>query len=165
MNAATKLLLCQGREPAFDEIDPGCAGGCEVHMESWTLGEPAADQCRLMRAVIVQNQVHFKFRRDRLLDSIQELPEFGTTMPTVQFADDLTGFDVERCEQRSRAMARIVVSATFRLSGPHREQRLGTVESLNLGLLVHAQDQSAIRWIQVKPNDIAHFLNEQRVFG
>lgn len=39
------------------------------------------------------------------------------------FANDFASLDVERCEQRDRAMARIVVSAIFHLSEPHREKR------------------------------------------
>src|SRR5215471_14545571 len=35
--------------------------------------------------------------------------------------------------------------------------------SLNLALLVHAEDQRVIGRVQVEPHDVAHFLDEQRV--
>jgi hypothetical protein len=62
-----------------------------------------------------------------LLDGIEELAEFRAAMAAMAFADDLAGLDVEGGEQRCGAVTRIVVSATFHLSRPRREQRLRSV--------------------------------------
>jgi len=43
MNAATNLCFCQCRKPAFVQVDPGGAGGCEVQMKAWTFGEGNAN--------------------------------------------------------------------------------------------------------------------------
>ena len=49
------------------------------------------------------------------------------------------------------------------LARPHRQQRLGPIQGLDLTLLVHTQHQSAVRRIQIQPDDIADFLDEQQV--
>ena len=38
----------QEAEPPLDLVDPGGAGGCEVHVEAWVLGQPCPDRGRLV---------------------------------------------------------------------------------------------------------------------
>ena len=45
------------------------------------------------------------------------------------------------------------MAAAFDLSGTHGQQRLGAVERLNLALFVHAQDQGAVRRVEVEADD------------
>lgn len=59
----------------------------------------------------------------------------------VQFADHLTAGDVQRREQRRCAVAHVVVGTPFRNAGGQRQDRLGTIQRLNLALLVDAQHQ------------------------
>ena len=42
----------------------------------------------------------------------------------------------------TRSVALVIVGMTLDLSRLHRQQRLGTVQRLNLALLVHAQDHA-----------------------
>ena len=56
-------------------------------------------------------------------------------MAAVQLADDRAGLDVERGEQRDRAVAAIVEGASLGLGRLHRQQRRGALEGLNLRLL------------------------------
>jgi hypothetical protein len=55
------------------------------------------------------------------------------------------------------------VCAAFGQPGAQREHRLGAVESLDLGFLVHAQHKGAIGRVHVEPDDVAHLLDEQRI--
>src|SRR6266542_6886513 len=71
--------------------------------------------------------------------------------------------DVQRGEERGRAMARVVVGPALHLPGPHRQQRLRAIQGLNLGFLVDAQDQRLVRWIEVEPHDVADLFDEQRI--
>src|SRR5258708_5087977 len=56
MRAPFDLLLGERREPPFDEIEPGGAGGREVHVKARMPSEPSPDLCRLVRAVVVQKE-------------------------------------------------------------------------------------------------------------
>ena len=50
-------------EEAFDHVEPGRRGGCEVQMESWMRPEPAFDGGRLMRGIVVDDEMQSETRR------------------------------------------------------------------------------------------------------
>ena len=84
-------------------------------------------------------------------------------MPRVTGADDRPGFHIQRREQRRRPVPHVVVRAAGRQARTHRQQRRGAIERLDLALLVHAEHQGAIRRMQIQPDDVAHFVDEQRI--
>jgi hypothetical protein len=55
------------------------------------------------------------------------------------------------------------MSSPLDLTGAQRQQRLAAIKRLDLGFFIHTQDQRVVRWIEVKPRDITHFFDEQRV--
>ena len=78
------------------------------------------------------------------VELFNEVQKFGGPMPLVAFADDKAGADVERCEQRGRAMTDIGVSPALRHPRHHRQDWLFAIERLNLALFIDAQDQRPI---------------------
>jgi len=84
-------------------------------------------------------------------------------MPSMTFADHLAGRDIERREERGRAVAPVVVRPALRRAERHRQHRRRAVEGLDLTLLVDAQDQGPIRGRQIEADDVAHFVDEERV--
>src|SRR3989454_3907525 len=108
---------------------------------------------------------HIERRRYGRLDRVEEPAEFHRAVPVVKLPDDLAGLDVQRGEERGRAMARVVVGPALHLPGPHRQQRLRAIQGLNLGFLVDAQDQRLVRRIEVEPHDVADLVDEQRILG
>ena len=86
-------------------------------------------------------------------------------MTFVAFADDETRGDVERGEQRSGAVANVIVGAPLGHTRHHREHRLLAVERLDLAFLIHAQDERTVWRRQVEPNDVADLVDELRVGG
>ena len=89
--------------------------------------------------------------------------ELVAAMPAMTLADDLAGRDVERREQRGRAVPAVVVRAALGRAERHRQHGRRAVEGLDLALFVDAQHQGAIRRREIQADDIAHFLDEQRV--
>ena len=81
----------------------------EVHMIARSSGQPGPDRCRFMGSVVVHDGVDIEVPGDLSVDPFEEIKEFGGPVPLVAFANDETGGDVERCEQRSRAMTDIGV--------------------------------------------------------
>jgi hypothetical protein len=59
-------------------------------------------------------------------------------------------------------MPDVVRGAAFRLAGLHRQHRLGALERLHLGLLVHAQDQARSGWGEIEANDVPDLLDGWR---
>jgi hypothetical protein len=57
------------------------------------------------------------------------------------------------------------VGPALDLARPHRQQGHGAVERLSLRFLVHTQDHGFLWRVHIEPDDVAHLLDEQRVFG
>ena len=55
VSAAPQLLFGQGREPAFDQIEPGSSGRGEVQVKAGVAQQPAFDRRRFVRAVVVED--------------------------------------------------------------------------------------------------------------
>ncbi|OPZ07324.1 MAG: hypothetical protein BWZ07_03346 [Alphaproteobacteria bacterium ADurb.BinA280] len=100
---------------------------------------------------------------DAGLDGAQELEKLAAAMAPMQFADHLTAGDVQCCEQRRRSMAHVVVGTPRRNTGCQRQNRLGSVQRLNLALLIDAQHQRLGRRGKVQPDDVAHLVDKQWV--
>ena len=62
-------------------------------------------------------------------------------------------------------MADVVVRDAFDIAEAEREQGLGAVEGLDLALLIDAQDDRVVGWIEIEPDDVAHLLDEEGIRG
>ena len=71
--------------------------------------------------------------------------------------------DAERGEERRGAMPLVVMGHGPAPALLHRQARLGAVKRLNLALFVNRQHQRVVRRIEIKPNDIVHFLCKLRI--
>jgi len=136
-----------------------------VHVPARALGEPVADRPGFMGCVVVHDDVNVEVGRHVALDLIQEFAELVRAVAGHALADDGARFHIERRKQRCRSVPLIIVRAPLGLSGPHRQQGLRAVERLYLAFLIDTQHDSAFGRRQVEPDDIAHFLYEQRIGG
>ncbi len=80
-------------------------------------------------------------------------------------AGDLAGRDLQGGVEAGGAVALVVVGHPGRFARLDRQRRLGAIQRLDLGLLIHADDQSALRRIEVEPDDVDHLLDQLRVLG
>jgi hypothetical protein len=78
--------------------------GVKMHVIARPPGQPCPDRCRFVGSVVIHDDVDVEIPGDLSVDLFEEVKEFGGTVPLVAFADDKAGGDVERCEQRGRAM-------------------------------------------------------------
>jgi hypothetical protein len=160
--AAAQLAFGELGEPALDEVQPRRAGRREVQLKARMGGQPALDRRCLVGGVVVEHEVHVELGWHLVVDRLQEPLELERAVTGVQRADHLAAGRVERGEQARSAVALVVVRAALRHA---RQQRLAAIERLNLGLLVDAQHQRALRRVQVQADDVSHLLDEQRVLG
>src|SRR3981081_2578799 len=130
MDAAPQLLAGKLSKPAFDLIDPGCRCWREMHMIVRPPRQPCPDRCRFVSRVIVHDDVDIEILGDLSVELFNEVQKFGGPMPLVAFADDKAGADVERCEQRGRAMTDIGVSPALRHPRHHRQDWLSPSSAL-----------------------------------
>jgi hypothetical protein len=94
---------------------------------------------------------------------VRKLCELGGAMLTMQLADDAPVGDVERREQAGDAIALGVVGAALGQARHHRQDRLGAVQRLDLGLLVHAQHHRPLGRVVIQPDDIDDLVDNQRI--
>jgi len=85
------------------------------------------------------------------------------SVPAVAIADGDSACHVQGREQRRHAMAFVIMRLARRYAWRKRQNRLRTVERLNLALFIHTQDNCAIRRIQVQPDNVSYLLDELRV--
>ena len=60
-------------------------------------------------------------------------------------------------------MTLIVMGAPFGLPGSHWQQRLGTIQRLDLRFLIDAEHQRVVRRVEIEADDVAHLVHKQRV--
>jgi hypothetical protein len=162
-DAALEPAFAELGEEALDGVDPTGRGRCEVEGPSRMTDKPGAHLGVLVGGVIVDDGMDDLSGRDLDLDGVQEADELLMPVALHATADDRSVQDVERGEQGGRAVPLIVVGHG---SGPallHRQTRLGAVQGLDLGLLVHRQDNGVGRRIDIEPDDVADLGGELRV--
>src|SRR4029453_11117064 len=109
--------------------------------------------------------MEFQPNRSLPVHVAQEVEELFMTVAFEALSDHGALQDIERGEQRGRAMAHVVVGHGPTASALERQSRLSSIQSLNLRLLVHAENQSLVRRIQIKAHHIAEFFHKVLVAG
>ena len=86
-------------------------------------------------------------------------------MATFTLTDDLPGGHIESSEQRGGAVANVVVSHSLDIAKAYWQQGLSAVERLDLRFFVHAQHERFVGGIEIQPDDIPEFFNEEGIGG
>ena len=126
-----------------------------MDVEPRPFGEPVTDERRLMRAVVIHDDVHVEPPRHLRLNQIEKFAELRRPVSLMELRDHVAGLRIERRKQRGRAVPLVIVGPAFHLARQHRQQRLRPVERLNLRLLIDAEDGGVRGWMQIQPYDIA----------
>jgi len=135
-----------------------------MHVEARVAGEPGADGGVLVGGVVVADHMQLAawVGAGNLLEEPQK---FLVAVARRALVDDPASRDLQRSEQGGGAMSGVVVCALLRASRPHAAHGLGALEGLELGLLVHAQHDRAVGWVQVEPDDVMDLGGQFRVGG
>ena len=151
-NSSLKDGPCKNVEPDFNLIKPRGIGRREVQMQAATLVHPIKNIFVFMGAQIVSNYVQFsaRVRAVKMLEEIQKIHVVCTV-----HAAPLNRALVDRKsgKQAGGAIALIGSSQPLGVPRPHRQKRLGSVQRLNLGLFIHAQNNRIHRRLHIQPND------------
>ena len=152
--AAPNGLGSNQGEPAFDQIEPRSAGRSEVEVKPQMSGQPAFDRRMFMGAVVVTYQMQLQLR----ITSCQRLQK-GDDVPmaTVAASVDLSAGHLQRGEQAGGAVASVIMGHAGGQPRPHWQRRLSAVKRLDLRFFVHTQDQRALGWVEIEPDDIDQF--------
>jgi hypothetical protein len=97
-DAAPDLLIGEDREEALHLVEPGRTG--QVHVPAWPFHQPSLDQRRLVRGVIIHDQVNVELGRHACFDLVEELAELSGAVAPIALANDPSGRNIEGGEQR-----------------------------------------------------------------
>lgn len=115
---------------------------------------PPVDLGVLVGAVVIQDQRDLQALGHLVVDRVEKLQELGMTVMRQALTDHRAGQYVKCREQRGRPVALVVMGHRSGSTGDHWHRRLGTVESLNLALVIHAQHDRLVRRVEVQTDDI-----------
>ncbi len=150
-------------KPAFYHVDPGSTGRREMEVIAGVGGKPLLGLRVLVGPVVVQHQVDLPALGRAGLNAVQKRDEFAVPVPRLAGTNHFASQNVEGGKQRSRSVPPVVMCLTFGNARPERQNRLRTVQGLDLAFLIHAEYQGFIRRVQVQAHDVPHFGYELRI--
>ena len=102
-------LPCDFGEPAFDLIEPGRTGWCEMDVIARTRCQPLLHFRVFVGSVVIQNQMDFQARLHGLIDPVEKLQKLLMPVPGLAFPDQSPFQHVQRSEQGRRSVALVIV--------------------------------------------------------
>ena len=156
-------LLRDEMEPDLDLVEPGSIGGGEVDVVAGPVGQPALDAGMLVGGMVVDDEVDVEVRGHVGIDVLEEAQELLVARARPALGEDPAGGDVQGGEEGGGAVADVAVRHAFDVAQPQGQEGLGALQGLALALLVDAQDQGMVGWIQVEANDVADLLDEEGI--
>jgi len=90
----------------------------------------------LVSGIVIDDEMDHKVLGHGLINAFEETEKLLMAMAGFAFGEDSPRSDVEGGKESGCAMANVVVCDPFHVAQAHRQHRLGTVQSLNLGLLI-----------------------------
>ena len=136
-----------------------------MQVVAWPLRDPGLDLGMLVGGIVVKDEMDVEIRGGFLVDQVQEGKPVLMAMPLPAFGNHPPRGHVQGGKQRGGAVADIVMGEAFDIAQVQGEFRLGAVQRLDLGFLIHAQHYRMVGRIQVKPRDIADFLDKEGIGG
>ncbi len=152
-DAPTDAFTGDHAQPDLHLIQPGRIGGREMELHLGVALQPGSHRRRLMRREVIKDQMNlFSPLADYRL--IQEAHELFAGVTGHAAALNFAGLDFQGGRQRHRPVLHVLHAVPFRLPGAQRQGRLGAIQGLDGGFLVHAEDRSFLWRIQVQAQDI-----------
>jgi len=153
-----------GEEP-LDGVEPGTGGGREVEGPAGMARKPFADLGVLVSGIIVDDHVDDLPDRDVAFEGVEEADEPLMPVALHVSAEHLAGQDVQRGEERGRAVALAVMGHGRAAALLDRQARLCAVKRLDLGLLVETEDDGMGGRCDVEPNNGVKLPGEGGIVG
>lgn len=113
--------------------------------------------------VIVHDQANIQILGRIFANGPEKFQKLATSVPSVNFADQLPGSDIQCSEQRRRSIAHVVMRSSLSYSWCERQYRLSSIQSLNLTFLVNTKNHCFHRRFHVYAYDAAGLFNEKRI--
>src|SRR5712692_4598255 len=117
----------------------------------------------LVSTVVVEDEMQVQTCWELSIQSPQERQELLIAMTRHAIGDDGSFQYIQRSEQGRGSMPFVVMRHRSATPFLHRQAGLGSIQCLNLTLLVHANDQRFIGRIQIQAHNVSQFLHKLRI--
>ncbi len=134
-----------------------------MQMKSGVAFQPRVDAGMFVRPIVVDDEVQIQIERRLDVDELEKPNKFLMPVARHAVADDLAVEHAEGREKGGGSVALVIVSLAGWDTGPQGQQRLSSIQSLNLAFLVDTEHQCFVGRVQVKADDIVEFFDERFV--
>src|SRR5579872_5010670 len=108
-NTASKTVSSKIPKEALHHVEPGSAGGREVHMKTGMTLQPALNGRMFMSGIVVHDQMELFVCRCGIVYQSEETTPFLMPVTLLAQADDFSVKRIESCEQSRGAIALVIV--------------------------------------------------------
>src|SRR5208282_373836 len=115
--------------------------------------------------VVVRDQMNLEIVREVVIEVVEKGQKLLVSMARRALRDDRSVEHMERGEQGGGAVSIVVVGDPFNVAQAERQHWLGSLERLDLALLVHPQYQRFVRRVEIKPAHVPHLCHQKRIGG
>ena len=147
---AADTLSRQFPGPPLHQVEPRRARGREVQGEPLVFLQPRLHSRLAVGPVVIYNQVQRHIPGKLTVQPPQEAQELLVPVPGHALPDHPSVQDVQGREQGSSSMPLVVMGHGPAAPFLHGQAGLGTLEGLDLALLVHTQHHSLVGRIEVR---------------
>jgi hypothetical protein len=168
-------ILGEVAKETLNQVHPRAGGRGEVKddglaamglaLEAVSVGDPTFDLGVFVDGVIVDDEMEREIARGFGIEMLEEGQPLAVRVARCGLAEDLAVEIGERGKQRDGAVTRVVVGLGADVANAERQPGLGTLQRLLLALLVAAQHQRLVRWIEIEADHIPELGLERRVVG
>jgi len=114
---------------------------------------------------VVHHHVHLQLFRHLPVDEAKELDELLGPVTWGQVGNHLPGSQVESGIEIGYPEAAVVMGLAGRDAGKKGQDGSGAIQSLDLGLLVHAEHEGRVGRVEVEAHDVSHLVDELKGRG
>jgi 20S proteasome alpha/beta subunit len=159
-DAARQKIAFHLGEPELHLVEPRSGGGRVMQLHVRMRLEERQHRRRFMSRQVVRNDVDLAVAPLRRHDLLQEPDELVTGVARGRFADDRARLRFQGGIEGEGPVTDVLEAVALGAAGRQRQDRIASVEGLNRGLFIDAEDGCVLRRIQIQPDNLRRFRFE-----
>ena len=117
----------------------------------------------LVALVVDDDEVQIEILRQLLVDPPQEAQELLVHVPKFALGDHRAGEHCQGDKQCGGAVRDVEVGDIYAQAQRYRQQRLGSIEDLDMRFIDKAVHRFLVRWDEEEPDDVSFLLDKKGI--
>ena len=157
-NASSDDLPLNFGKPDFDLVKPRRIGGCKVNVDLGMIGQKVVNELGFMGREIIGNDVDLASEGLGGHYVGKKVDELGAGMALSRLAKDFSASGIEGSVKRKGSVAVILKTMSLGPAWRKGQDRIQTVQGLDSGLFVYAEDGGMIRRGKIEADNVGGLL-------